>query len=203
MFEGRVYNRRQSPRRTEPYNVIIMVLRSTLLIMSALMGQVQAHERQIPQDVCTYTIVMSAKVPPKSRKNLTLWVIEGAQKWRDLCPRAARFAYVRKGPADITFKVGPEQIMFDDAILGYCEDSIVGTRRQGTLSLITEWGHWQTPVAHNPMTRAMMNAVTMHELGHFLGLNHSTDGIMGMFDENHVSPGPNQIEINRVKRFGG
>lgn len=151
---------------------------------------------QIPQPTCSYTISFSALVLPKDREFYALAVNDAVATWKASAPKAARFVYVIHGDADLTFKLGPEQIDSDDNVLGYCDDHYYPSARVGTLSVITEWGHWKQE--KHPMSHDMVKAVTLHEMGHFLGLDHSFWGVMRQFDMSHLCTVPDDDEIKWV-----
>lgn len=161
-------------------------------------GQTTAPIRsQIPQPVCSYTIQFSAAVPAKDRPLFVLWVNSAVATWKSVAPKAARFAYVDHGPAQMTFVLGPETIKDDKDVVGYCHSFIFDGVRVGTLNVITEYGHWDDQ--NYPMTAQMIKSVSMHELGHFLGLGHNHRGVMRMFDPERLPLRPSRGEIAEVR----
>ncbi len=168
----------------------------TLGIFALFVAGIAGAGPRIPQPVCTYKIEFSRSVPQSQRSTFVLAVNDGVQEWKSCAPKAARFRFVTSGPADMVIHLGPEQIDGEDDVLGYCDDLEYDHVRKGTLYVITEWGHWNLIPQHNLMTPSMIKAVTMHEMGHFLGLMHNHDGVMRGFDENRlpVKPSPDEIE---------
>lgn len=171
-----------------------MYLRMLTAFSIIALGGTITH--QIPQPTCSYTISFSAAVPAKDRPTFVLAVNSAVATWKASAPKAARFVYVVKGDADLTFQLGPEKIVNDDDVLGYCDDHYYPSARVGVLTIITEWGHWEHK--KNPMTFDMIKSVTLHEMGHFLGLDHSFWGVMRQFSPEHLASAPDADEIKWV-----
>lgn len=188
-------------------------LLSLLAVLS--MGFCSSDSPQIPQPEVTFHLAFSSKVSAVDRGTARLAFDSAVEAWKALTPDQARFRVIspdtKLGVADFEVVISPETIDNDTGCLGqYSGHYTKGKSRiYGIIYLITERGHWKNQAI--PMDYWDYKWVSMHELGHLLGLGHhypDPHGIMDYFEHDKiparllVGPTPDEIQDVKNHRIG-
>lgn len=153
----------------------------------------------VPQSTLTFSLAYSKTIPAKDYYRYKRVFSAALNRWHRLAPDEPQFQIVpAKGDYTVTF--GPESIENGQAV-GEMTYHVIGGRLSGIINLITDLGDY--PRSTKAITNTELMAVSMHELGHVLGLDDAElddeDCIMGNFRPDNLFTYPNAAEIAAVE----